>query len=105
MGECIGVGRADLVLDNIVLEIKANKQSPKATSAQLQKYLVSLSQAEKKVYHGVVVNFNQKTGLVDIYHDELRGHKESELFKRSLHFKSGDGIDVLESLRFKRKRT
>lgn len=102
MGECIGVGRADMVIDNIVLEIKANKLPPKETSAQLQKYLVSLSQAEKKTYHGVVVNFNQKNGLVDIYRDELKTCKESELFKRSLQTK--EGIEGLNAFRFKRQK-
>lgn len=79
MGECIGVGRADMVIDDMVLEIKANKLPPKQTSAQLQKYIVSLSQAENKTFWGMVVNFNQKNGTVDIFHD----YKRSELFERS----------------------
>ena len=79
MGECIGVGRADMVIDDMVLEIKANKLPPKQTSAQLQKYIVSLSQAENKTFWGMVVNFNQKKGTVDIFHD-LR---QSDLFERS----------------------
>lgn len=101
MGECIGVGRADMVLENVVIEIKANKLPPKETSAQLQKYLVSLSQAEKKIYYGMVVNFNQKTGVVDIFHGELQSRRESELFKRSLNFKE---IETLERLKFKRQK-
>lgn len=79
MGECIGVGRADMVIDDMVLEIKANKLPPKQTSAQLQKYIVSLSQAEDKTFWGMVVNFNQKNGTVDIFHDLRR----SDLFERS----------------------
>lgn len=105
MGECIGVGRADMVIDNVVLEIKANRLPPKETSAQLQKYLVSMSQAEKKTFHGIVVNFNQKTGVVDIYQDQLNSRKESEIFKRSLQHKEGTGVlEALEALRFKRQR-
>ena len=66
MGQCIGMGRADLVIDDMVVEIKANKLPPEETSAQLQKYLQSLSKAEKKEFRGVVINFNQRTGLVDV---------------------------------------
>ena len=84
MGECIGVGRADMVIDDMVLEIKANKLPPKQTSAQLQKYIVSLSQAENKTFWGMVVNFNQKNGTVDIFHD----FKHSELFEKSTKFRS-----------------
>jgi GxxExxY protein len=66
MGECIGTGRADLVIGELVAEIKANRLPPTATSAQLQKYLQSMSRAERKVFHGVIINFNQKNGTVDI---------------------------------------
>lgn len=82
MGECIGVGRADMVIDDVVLEIKANRLPPKATSPQLQKYLVSLTQAERKEYTGVVVNFNQKNGKVEIFCEERKESGESRLFKR-----------------------
>ncbi len=107
MGECIGMGRADMVIENVIIEIKANKFPPKATSDQLQKYLVSLSQAEKKHYSGVVVNFNQKTGLVDIYQDELHSRKESEVFKRSLeNTKSQEsGVHLWETFRYKRQKS
>lgn len=84
MGECIGVGRADMVIDDVVLEIKANKLPPKATSPQLQKYLVSLTKAERKDYKGLVVNFNQKNGRVEIFFEERKDSLESRLFKRSL---------------------
>jgi GxxExxY protein len=62
MGEC----RADLVSEDLIVEIKANRLPPSETSAQLQKYLQSLSKAEHRVFRGVVLNFNQKTGLVDV---------------------------------------
>jgi GxxExxY protein len=83
MGECIGCGKADLVIDNVVVEIKANKQSPKETSAQLKKYLVSLTHAEKKTFYGLVVNFNQKNGNVDLYHEPTGDGQTSEIFERS----------------------
>lgn len=88
MGECIGMGRADLVIDDVVLEIKANRLPPKRTSPQLQKYLVSLTQAEKKEFRGVVVNFNQKNGKVDIFFEERKEKTDSILFKRSLREQS-----------------
>lgn len=100
MGECIGMGRADMVIEDVVLEIKANRLPPKATSPQLQKYLVSLAQAERKDFKGVVVNFNQKNGKVEIFCEERKEKKESAAFKRSLQ-----GHDVGGSPRyFKRAR-
>jgi GxxExxY protein len=106
MGECIGVGRADMVIDDVVVEIKANRLPPKQTSAQLQKYMVSLSRAENKHYNGVVVNFNQKTGLVDIFHGEVKKDKESEIFRRSLQPRAGSKCleDVLARYKYKRQK-
>ena len=78
MGECVGVGRADLVIDDVIVEVKANRLAPRKTSAQLHKYIVSLSHAERKSYRGIVINFNQSTGCVDVYTGE------SEVFQRSL---------------------
>ena len=57
--------------------------APKETSAQLQKYLVSLSKAERRTFRGIVLNFNQKSGGVDIL-EEVCEQVESHLFKRSL---------------------
>ena len=71
MGECVGVGRADLIVDNVVVEIKAFASSPHSVSPQLRKYLVSMHQANgAREYHGLVLNFNTRTGIVDS-HDEL----------------------------------
>lgn len=78
MGECIGMGRADIVLEDIVIEIKANKSPPKRTTPQLLKYITSLSRAERKEYRGMIINFNQITGHVEIFTGE------SELFQRTL---------------------
>ncbi len=71
MGECIGTGRADLVIGETVAEIKANRLPPTATSAQLHKYLQSMARAERKVFHGVIINFNQKTGAVDVLEQSM----------------------------------
>lgn len=85
MGECVGFGRADMVIDDVIVEIKANKLPPKETSAQLKKYMESLALAEKKVFQGIVVNFNQKNGCVDIYRElGSQGRIEgSAIFERS----------------------
>jgi GxxExxY protein len=65
MDEIIGHGRADFVIGNYVVEIKANKSKPDEASDQLAKYLKSLCKIEKKHYIGVIINFNQSTGEVD----------------------------------------
>jgi GxxExxY protein len=78
MGECVGFGRADLVIDDVIIEIKANKSAPHKTSQQLEKYIVSLSQSERRCFQGIVVNFNQNSGIVDVYSGG------SKLFERSV---------------------
>ena len=61
MGECVGFGRADLIVDNrLCVEIKANARRPAAASGQLKKYLDSLSECA-----GLVLNFNQSSGEVE----------------------------------------
>ena len=78
MGECVGTGRADLVLQgrqkgprdtarDLAVEIKANARPPSQASGQLRKYLESLKRVEKRECAGVVLNFNQSTGEVDLY--------------------------------------
>ena len=80
LGECVGIGRADIIIDNIVIEIKANSKKPGAASGQLKKYIESIKNVEgKKDVIGMVVNFNQNTGLVE-------GLLEKEDVKRSRFF-------------------
>lgn len=66
MDEIIGYGRADFVVGNYVIEIKANRNKAEEASDQLEKYLRSLCKIEKKDYTGLILNFNQSTGQVDI---------------------------------------
>ena len=70
MGECVGFGKADLVLDDVVVEIKANRTCPSETSPQLKKYIESLCETERKMYKGMVINFNQQSGLVEILEEQ-----------------------------------
>lgn len=66
MGEVVGVGRCDLVVGDLVVEIKANSSPPETASAQLQKYTKSLARVEGREFTGIVVNFNQRTGTVQV---------------------------------------
>ena len=68
MGEIIGHGRADFIVEDIVIEIKANKTPPAEASDQLAKYLKSLNHVEKKNYRGLILNFNQSSGKVEVYY-------------------------------------
>ena len=103
MGECIGMGRADLVIEDLIVEIKANKLPPTETSPQLEKYIQSLSKAEKRDFRGVVINFNQKTGAVEVL-EEAPSCKRSELFKRSLETRPTSLLPVPPYMT-KRRRT
>jgi GxxExxY protein len=69
MREVVGFGRCDIVLQNLVVEFKANRTCPRRTSDQLQKYLESMRQTSKRAapIRGVVINFSQKTGLVEVF--------------------------------------
>jgi GxxExxY protein len=62
MGEVVGMGRCDLVIGELAVEIKANRQHPSKASAQIKKYTMNLSKAERRAYTGVVINFNQRRG-------------------------------------------
>jgi GxxExxY protein len=67
MNEVVGMGRCDLVVGNLVIEIKANSVPPSKAASQLQKYTWSLARTERRKMSGVIVNFNQKTGAVQMY--------------------------------------
>lgn len=69
MGEVVGFGRCDLVVNNLVIELKANTKCPTTFSPQLRKYLTSMGAAEKKRFRGVIVNFNQRSGAVEVHKD------------------------------------
>lgn len=68
MGDVVGFGRCDIIIGNLVVEFKANMSCPHRTSDQLKKYLESMKRTKKKTpVRGVVVNFSQRTGLVEIF--------------------------------------
>ena len=66
MGEVVGFGRCDILIDDLVVEFKANMRCPSATSAQLKKYMESLAKSERRICKGVIINFNQRSGMIDI---------------------------------------
>jgi GxxExxY protein len=68
-GECVGNCRADLVVENLIVEIKAVHKPPLEALAQVQKYVENLSRIERKKFKGIVLNFCQKTGGVGVYMD------------------------------------
>jgi GxxExxY protein len=70
LGETVGYGKADLILDDLVVELKATTRPPAESSGQLKKYVQSLTRSEQRPFRGVVINFNQRTTKVDFFEDE-----------------------------------
>jgi len=83
MGECVGSGRADLVVGRVVVEIKAAAKCPASVSGQVRKYVESMESVCGRQCDGVVINFNQTTGAA-----ELR--VERQVVKRSRFFSEED---------------
>lgn len=69
LGETVGYGKADLILEDIVVELKATSRPPSEASGQLKKYVQSLTRSERQPFRGLVINFNQRTGKVELYED------------------------------------
>ena len=65
MGEIVGTGRADLVVGDLVVELKANRKCPAEASAQLNKYVENLTEIEGRQYRGMVINFGQASQTVE----------------------------------------
>lgn len=73
MGEVVGFGRCDIIIGNLVVEFKANMACPRKTSDQLQKYLESMRHGTRRApFKGVVVNFSQSSGAVEMFQDRRR---------------------------------
>lgn len=70
MGEVVGFGRCDLIIGDLVVEFKANMRPPVRASSQLKKYMESLNAragGNARRFKGLIVNFNQRTGRVDLF--------------------------------------
>lgn len=72
MDEMVGMGRCDLVVGNLAIEIKANSLHPSKATSQLHKYTCGLARAERRNMTGVIVNFNPKTGGVQTHQPKKR---------------------------------
>ena len=75
-GQCVSNSGADLVTDNLVVEIKAMRESPLSSGydSQLQKYLNGMQQCGfLNGRAGVLLNFNQRTGAVEHWELGVRG--------------------------------
>lgn len=93
MGQCVGHGRADLIIDDLIVEIKAVFRPPKEAMGQLQKYVTNLSAVERRKFKGVILNFCQHTGTVSVFvHEDRRRIAappvvKSRFFKRACKVK------------------
>lgn len=67
LGETVGYGKADLVLDDLVVELKATTRAPVESTGQVKKYVESLARSEKRPFRAVVVNFNQRSAQVEMW--------------------------------------
>jgi len=101
MGDVVGFGRCDIIIDDLVVEFKANMKCPSSASSQLQKYLESLSGSDRKNYRGVIVNFNQKNGQVEILEERPIPTPRKKPDKSC---KIPPEMDKLETLRYRPHR-
>jgi len=87
MGEIVGTGRADLVVGDLVIELKANRKCPTEASAQLNKYVENLTEIEGRQYRGMIINFGQASQLVETVEQPKRERPATVVKSR---FFSGD---------------
>jgi GxxExxY protein len=98
MGECVGIGRADLVIQgcqrqqtpDLVVEIKANAKCPTQASGQLRKYMESLRSVERRECTGVVLNFNQASGQVEMHVEPVTPARPKAVPVKQSRFFAGD---------------
>lgn len=84
LGQVVGVGRCDLIVGNMIIELKAVTRRPTQTSHQVKKYMSSLQATERVKYHGVIINFNQQSGRVDIV-EEINPDGMLAKLRRNVH--------------------
>jgi GxxExxY protein len=80
LGQCVGHGRADLIVDDMIIEIKAVFRPPKEAVGQIQKYVTNLSKVERHPFTGIILNFCQATGVVSAYtfHEPVAARKTAQ---------------------------
>lgn len=95
LGEVVGFGRCDIVIDDLVVEFKANARCPSSTSPQLKKYMESQTATERRRIRGVIINFNQRSGLIDVLEERPLPPAKA---------KKAGSLERLESLRYAKRR-
>jgi GxxExxY protein len=78
MDTCVGFGKADLVVGDVVVELKAQDEINFSSVQQLRKYRDALTKCEMKKYKGLVVNFNQRFNTVDAFPLGDQSNKEED---------------------------
>jgi len=104
MGEVVGFGRCDLIIDDLIVEFKANVRCPSAASPQLQKYIQSQKAAERKHYRGVIINFNQRTGAIDVLQERPPPRPAPRPPRPPPRERPPPPLAELESLRYPKRR-
>jgi len=119
MGEVVGFGRCDLIIDDLIVEFKANKACPAETSPQVKKYMSSLTKSEQRFYRGVIINFNQKSGCIEVLEErqqppstkakkargsELLEQLDNQPPKPKKAAREPEPLEQLDSLRYSSKR-
>jgi GxxExxY protein len=61
-GECVGHGRADVVVGGVIIEIKTRRGSFAENRAQLLRYIKSLAALEGRPFHGMVLVMDRLLG-------------------------------------------
>lgn len=95
-GECVWMGRADLVVGHCCIELKAYKKPPSCASRQLEDYIreknkVAALRTGTRPFWGVVVNFNKKTAKVEHLVLHEKGYDDEHLTDSDAAL--GDGSD------------
>lgn len=103
MGEIVGSGRADLVVGDLVVELKASRQALRETSPQLLRYMESLNRVEGRPFGGVVINFHPVTGEVQTLEEPPPSPRLRQVLKRARRH-GEEEQDVVVRSRFFGKR-
>lgn len=81
-GQCVGHGRADMIVKNVIVEVKAVCRPPKECMGQIRKYVENLCRVERKPFHGIVLNFCQQSGTVSLFiHDGKKRLNPSQMLE------------------------
>ena len=69
MSEVVGCAFADLIVEDVIIEMKAVNTHPHDALPQVRKYQQSLRQVEGREYRCLIINFHPKLGVVQFAED------------------------------------